>query len=113
MPKGKKVESMKAVLVYITVASHDLSVTLAQGMVEEKLAACCNVYNGMTSIYSWQGDLCQDKEVTIIAKTIEDKFDLLVEYVKKNHDYSVPCILKIPVTGGNLDYLNWLTTCLK
>ena len=28
--------------------------------------------------------------------------------IKKIHSYSVPCVIFVPVEGGNLEYMEWL-----
>ena len=99
---------MKPIIVYMTWPNKDDALHSGRSLVKKKLVACCNIKDTVTSIYSWKEEVCEDTEVTMIAKTTEEKFDSLMEYVKKNHEYSVPCILKIPIEGGNPEYLEWL-----
>src|SRR5688572_4473546 len=40
----------------------DRATGIAERLVEEKLAACVNVVEGVRSFYHWQGKLCQDAE---------------------------------------------------
>jgi periplasmic divalent cation tolerance protein len=32
----------------------------------------------------------------------------LIAAVKERHDYECPCIVAMPITEGNPDFLNWI-----
>ena len=46
----------------------------------------------------------------MIAKTRKELVPRIVKTVKKNHSYACPCILELPILGGNSDFLNWIET---
>jgi len=96
------------VLAYITAKDKPQALSIGRALVEERLAACVNVIDNMTSIYRWEGEISEDCEAVLIAKTSSDKFDALTERVKELHTYSCPCVVSIPVLGGSKDYLDWL-----
>lgn len=76
--------------VYITApeaAADDIAATL----VEERLAACVNAVT-CTSTYRWEGELHEDEEVILLAKTTDDATEQLVDRVEQLHPYDVPCI---------------------
>lgn len=50
---------------------------LARKIVTAKLAACVNVVPGMTSIYQWQGTVCEDSEVLLVIKSVAAAYDAL------------------------------------
>lgn len=77
-------------------------------LVEKKLVACINVWDGMQSLYWWEGKIEEAQEAVLIAKTERSKFDSLQLVVKAIHSYKVPCIVALPIEGGNPDYLKWL-----
>ena len=99
---------MAAVLVYMTAGDRAEAVRIGRVLVEERLAACANVLDGMTSIYRWQGEVCEDGEAVLIAKTTEAQADALTERVKALHSYDCPCVVSLAVEDGNPDYLDWL-----
>ncbi len=99
---------MAAVLVYMTAGDRAEAVRIGRVLVEERLAACANVLNGMTSIYRWQGEVCEDGEAVLIAKTTEAQADALTERVKALHSYDCPCVVTLPVAGGNPAFLEWI-----
>jgi periplasmic divalent cation tolerance protein len=59
-------------------------------------------------MYMWKGSLEKAQESVIIAKTTEKLKDRLVDQVKKSHSYECPCVLFLPVAGGNPEFLRWI-----
>lgn len=96
-------------LVYMTAASREEARTIGRTLVEERLAACANVIDGMESVYWWQGKLTEDREAVLIAKTRAALVPALTERVKQLHSYTVPCVVALPILDGNPAYLAWLT----
>jgi periplasmic divalent cation tolerance protein len=98
----------KIFLVYITVGNKTEALSIGNELVTQRIAACVNIIDQMNSIYRWEGELHYDKEVVMIAKTTESRLSELVEMVKANHSYECPCIVSMPVTGGNPAFLEWV-----
>ena len=98
----------EAILVYITHDDADKAKALGRALVEERLAACANFFGSMTPIYRWEGQLCGGQEVVLIAKTRASLLDELTEFVQARHDYECPCVVALPVMGGNPAFLNWI-----
>ena len=67
-----------------------------------------NFLENMTSIYKWEDKLEEGQEVVMIAKTRKTLMPKLIEKVKSHHRYDCPCILELPIQGGNPDFLNWI-----
>ena len=72
-------------VVLITVPSEEVARTIAKALVEERLAACVNIVPGLTSIYRWQGEVVEDKELLLLVKTTTHAFPKLKERVKALH----------------------------
>ncbi len=100
---------MTAVAIYTTYPSRTEAQSIATQLVEAKLAGCCNIYDGVESIYIWEGKICQDKETILIIKTLEDKFPAIEKLISENHSYSTPCIAMLKIDKLNKVYLDWLT----
>ncbi|HHY47606.1 MAG TPA: divalent-cation tolerance protein CutA [Firmicutes bacterium] len=92
----------------MTAASREQAMGLARSLVERRLAACVNILGEIGSYYWWNGKLCDEKEVALIAKTPANRLDELVTAVKDMHEYEVPAIIAIPAVGGNPDFLEWV-----
>ena len=101
---------MTAVFAYITTGSAEEADRIARILVEERLAACANLIDGMRSIYRWQGKVEEAVETVMIAKTREDLLQSLTDRVRALHSYECPCVVGLPVPGGNPDYLEWIAS---
>jgi len=95
-------------LLYITAGSRDEAKKIGRALVDERLAACANVIDGMESVYWWEGKLTEDKEAVLIVKTRAELVEKLTARVKALHSYTVPCVVALPILDGNPAYLEWL-----
>jgi periplasmic divalent cation tolerance protein len=99
---------MELSFVYITASNMAEAEKIGSMLVEKRLAACVNIFEKMTSIYRWEGKVNKEEETVIIAKTQTRLIDELTVKVRELHSYTVPCIVSLPVAGGNPDFLNWI-----
>lgn len=97
-----------ATMIYVTAGSHDEALSIGTTLVEERLAACANVLGDITSVYWWQGAMQEETEVALVLKTRTDLVERVTSRVKELHDYSCPCVVALPITGGNPDFLAWI-----
>lgn len=94
--------------IYMTCADAGEAETIGRMLVEKRLAACVNILPGMRSLYWWRGEVERAEEAVLIAKTRTDLVEELTAAVKAVHGYEVPCVVALPVTGGNPDFLAWI-----
>jgi periplasmic divalent cation tolerance protein len=99
---------MDILLAYITCPDVDEARRIGRALVHEDLAACVNILPKMESFYRWEGKIENDQETVLIAKTRAPTRDALLERVLDLHPYEVPCVLFVPVSGGNPEYLDWI-----
>jgi periplasmic divalent cation tolerance protein len=99
---------MAARLVYMTAGNIEEATKLGRALVEEGLAACINILPGMTSLYWWQDNLQHDEELVVLAKTAADKVEALTARVRELHSYDCPCVVAVPIEGGNPEFLRWI-----
>lgn len=99
---------MKVVLIYITAASMDEAKSIGRELVSNRLAACANIIGHMESLYWWNGEIHDEREAVLIAKTKESLVPELITKVKSMHRYECPCIVSLPITDGNPDFLEWI-----
>lgn len=98
----------QTVWIYVTAASQEEGMRLARALVGERLAACANVLDGMTSVYWWEGEVQEEREVALVAKTRAELVEAVVQRVKRLHSYRCPCVVALPVVSGNPDFLAWV-----
>jgi len=99
---------MSKTMVYITAASEEEAAKIGRMLVEERLAACANLLGRIGSIYWWEGKLQEDQEAALIVKTTEALVHRVIERVKLAHSYSCPCVVALPINGGNPEFLDWI-----
>jgi periplasmic divalent cation tolerance protein len=76
--------------VYIT-APRETAPELARTLVEERLAACVNRVD-CDSTYRWEGEIHDEGETILLAKTTAERYDALRDRVLDEHPHDVPCI---------------------
>lgn len=94
--------------VYMTAGTLEEAKIIGRTLVESKLAACVNILDPMTAIYEWEGEIREEREVVVIAKTVNTKVCDLITKVKSIHSDECPCILALPVADGNMGFLSWI-----
>jgi len=96
------------VVVFITAKDKEEGQKIARHLLQEKLAACVNVVDGVQSFFWWDGKIDESQEVLLVAKTKKSLFTRIVKAVRSVHSYSVPEIIALPIMDGFKDYLKWI-----
>ena len=99
--------------VYMTAGSMEEAKDIGRILVKQNLVACVNLLENMTSIYKWKEKLEESCEVVMIVKTRKSLMPQLIKTVTKHHSYECPCILELPIQGGNTEFLRWVATETK
>jgi len=98
--------------VYVTAADEDQAEDLARALLERGLIACANLLPRMRSLYLWNGEVQDDREVAMLLKTRQDRLEELIVAVERLHPYDVPCVVAWPIEAGSEAYLDWVReTC--
>lgn len=101
---------MTVQLIYVTCTNQDEAKRIAKYVVEQKLAACANIFQPHTSIFEWNGALCENQEIAMILKTTAENVEALKEAVLKRHSYDNPCFVVLDVASGAEPFLEWIAT---
>ncbi len=99
---------MSETMIYVTAGSRDEALRIGRSLVEARLAACANILAPMTSVYWWEGAVQEDDEVAMVLKTRQDLVEPLTERIRELHSYDCPCVVALPITGGNQAFLKWI-----
>lgn len=94
-------------IVYITAGSQKEAKKIGRILVEERLAACVNIFP-ITSIFRWKGDIEEAHEFGIIVKTKTQKVKDIEKRIKEIHSYEVPCVISLKIDEGSADYIKWI-----
>ena len=73
-----------------TVGSRPDAEQLARAVVAARLAACAQLDAAVTSVYRWQGRVCEEAEVRLTFKTTAAAEPALRAFVAARHPYELP-----------------------
>ena len=100
---------MTTCFVYITARDSEEAIGIGRDLVAKRLAACANVHASIVSIFRWKGDVQEDQESVLVAKTTDDKVEALTARVLEIHSYDCPCVVALPIASGHSEFLDWIT----
>ena len=100
-------------LIYVTFPEKAIAIELANQLVKDKLAACVNISENVTSIYEWEGKTQQSTEFTMICKVSDELVDKTIKTITSAHPYDCPCVIAIKVAKGNDNFIKWVENSCK
>ena len=99
-----------AIVVLCTCPDESGALDIARILVKEGLAACVNRIGPATSVYRWEGRVCEQSEQLLVIKTTAARYEAVEMRLRALHPYEIPEIIAIPVVAGSSQYLAWLAT---
>jgi len=101
------------IVIFITAQDLTQARKISQQLLEQHLAACVNILDGVQSAFWWQGKVDSAAEVLLVVKSHRQFLAEIMHRVKTIHSYDVPEILALPVLDGNPQYLQWIDESLQ
>lgn len=91
-----------------TVPTREQGLALARAALAQRLAACVQVdAQPMTSVYRWEGQLCEEPEWRVSFKTVPACEPALRALVAAQHPYQVPQWL-VTAAQASPAYADWV-----
>lgn len=90
-----------------TVPSRDEAATIANLLIDERLAACVQLLP-IESFYRWEGKTRNEAELLLLIKTRTALFESAIARIKAVHSYAVPQIVALPFSAGFAGYFHWM-----
>lgn len=81
---------------------------IAAALIELRLAACVQIEGPVASHYRWEGKVHCDREFRLSIKTAARHFADVEQIILKQHTYSLPQIIAVPIINGSVHYLDWI-----
>ncbi len=100
-------------IVYSTFASEEDAARVTRVLVEERLIGCANLVPGVRSLYRWEGEVADAREVLAIMKARKQDWTALLSRLHELHPYEVPECIAVRMAAGAPKYLEWLETALS
>jgi periplasmic divalent cation tolerance protein len=101
------------VLGFVTTKDAKEAERIANILIENGLAACCNIVPSVKSIYRWKNNIERSNESLIIIKTKKELAEKAVKKIKTEHSYDMPAIEFIDISDGNPDSIEWIKAVTK
>ena len=92
LQRPKQLKKNQNCLVYVTVKDEDEGLSIAQKVVEKRLAACANLYPKIKSVFSYQNQIQTQEEAVLLLKTTVQAYDELERFIIEIHSYDDPCV---------------------
>ena len=94
--------------VVVTADDEGWLLELTRAMVRDRLVACGQHLTPVRSVYRWQGEIEESVETRVALHTRSSLVPAVIERVRADHPYDVPCVIALPVGQANPDYLAWV-----
>lgn len=107
----KKDDKMNAItFLYATAPGTDVAGTIARALVERRLAACVNVFPGMTSVYLWEGEVEAAAETALIVKTTRAAAPAARDLILTLHPHRCPAVVGFEVdeAASSAQFCDWI-----
>ena len=79
----------------------------ARQLVGERLASCVNLLAGVSSVYRWRGQVCEEPEVTALIKTSRGRLEATAQRLVALHPYTVPEVVALSPEQALWAYASW------
>jgi len=99
---------VKPVVVLTTVGAGFDAHSLANELVDQRLAACVNIIPQLYSVYRWKGVVENDSEQLLLIKTTDERVEALRQMLFERHPYEVPEFVVLEPEGVAQAYRQWL-----
>jgi len=101
-------ENAGMIVVYTTFPTESDARKIGRELVEEKLAACVNIFPGMVSIYRWQESIETGNETAMLVKTRKELAEQVLDAISARHPYTVSALFVFEPQHVAAPYLEWL-----
>ena len=81
---------------------------IAQQLIDQRLAACCQIIGPITSIYRWKEKIEESTEWMCLIKTTVELYDAVETAIQAQHHYDEPEIIATKIERGSPGYLAWI-----
>ena len=100
---------MDIIVINCIVPDKKIAKEITKILMKHKLAARISMIENVRSVFSWDGEICEEKkEVLLMIKTRRVNYGKVKLVIEDIHTYSVPEIIALPIVDCSEDYLKWL-----
>lgn len=94
--------------VVVTAPDADWLATFSTSLIEDRLCACGHQIVPIRSLYRWQGRIEDAAEARAALHTRRSLVPAIIERVRRDHPFKVPCVVALPFVDGDPAYVQWI-----
>ena len=103
-----KREMSQFCMIYTTTDKQEVAEKIATDLVSQDLAACVQI-GEVKSFYKWKGQVENANEFRLVIKAMSANYDSIEKRISHLHNYELPQVIKVDISGGSEAYLKWLS----
>jgi periplasmic divalent cation tolerance protein len=103
-----RIMTANILLVLTTCADAKAAAALAESLVGQRLAACVNAIEGVSSTWRWNGKVERGTETMLVIKTTAQRYHAVEEHIRAHTGLELPEIVAVQSAGGLAAYLDWV-----
>ena len=96
-------------IIITTTGTKDLAKQIANELLKYDLSSCAQI-SEVDSIYKWNDRVYNESEFRLVIKATKKNEKAIIEKIKAIHAYDLPQIISLDISGGDGEYLKWLTS---
>lgn len=101
-------EDLECVEIVISAESAEWLADFTRSLVEDRLVACGHNIAQIRAIYRWEGKIYDEPQARVGLHTRASLVPEIVARADRDHADDVPCVIALPITSGNREYLSWI-----
>lgn len=95
-------------LIYAPFPDRDAARSVASQLLDEKLIACANLLGEVESLYEWDGEHGEGREIGVLFKTDASLLNEAVARLEALHPYETPAVLGWTCDAAGTETTAWL-----
>ena len=95
-------------LIWCPFPEEESAARVATALLDERLIACANILGALRSLYEWDGERGDAREVGVLFKTDASLLDAAVARVADLHPYDTPAVLGWRCDAAGQATAEWL-----
>ena len=104
-PNSSKPDDL--LLVYCPFPSQEKALEISKSLLEKNVIVCANCFPSGTSVFIWEGKVCEDTEAIAILKCLRKNISSLEALLTEHHPYDVPAIISLECAKVSGPFLKW------
>jgi len=103
----------EALIVFTAFAHEEDAARVVRVLVQERLIACGNLIPGARSVYLWNDEVKDEREVVVLMKSRKQDWPALMSRLHDLHPYDTPECIAVRIAAGAPRYMAWLEETLS